>query len=90
MKNKISISQMDIGDTRWCLIVTIDLKLSHEFKAWLKDNCPDCYCKVKPQDNTAYGAYLSSYKAAYKKGIIVYEVRGGNPTDAFLIKLCWA
>lgn len=90
MTNGISISQRDIGDTRWCLTVTIDRKRVAEFKEWLAENCPDCFCKVKPQDNTAYGAYLSSYKAAYKKGILVYELRGGNPTDAFLIKLCWS
>ncbi len=90
MKNKISINQLDIGDTRWCLIVTIDRSISREFKEWLRDNCPDCMCSVKqtgPYDSTAS---ISSYLAVYKNKTIVYEVRGGNPTDAFLIKLCWA
>ena len=90
MKNKISINQLDIGDTRWCLIVTLDRSISNEFKEWLRENCPDCMCNVKQVGFGSSTASVSNYLALYKKGTIVYEVRGGNPTDAFLIKLCWA
>lgn len=70
--------------------MTIDRKRVAEFKTWLAENCPDCYCKVRAQDGMAYSAYQTAFRAAYRKTIVVYELRGGNPTDAFLIKLYWS